>query len=110
MNDCSNEVKMLWLIPTLLFLGLMLLAILRDIPRVEAHLEKVYGFSSQIALRYAKLISSLIYLPAFTYLVLGTWLGETHRIGTFGACAFWALAPTWWFLGYLLTGARGKAN
>lgn len=104
------EVKMLWIIPFLLFLGLTLLAILRDVPRVTAHLESAYRFSNGVAFRYAKLISSLIYLPAFAYLVLGTWLGETHRIGAVGACAFWVAAPIWWFLGYLLTGGGAKAN
>jgi len=99
---------MIWIIPALLFFGLALLAILRDIPRVSAHLEHVYRCSNQSALRYARIISSLIYLPALAFWGLGTWLGETHQIGVIGDCAFFIAAPIWWFLGYLVTGGPPK--
>lgn len=101
---------MSWIIPIILFFGLTLIAILRDVPRIETHLEHTYRLSNQVASSYAKIIASVIYLPAFVFLVLGTWLGETYQIGAAGACVFWVAAPVWCFLGYLLTGGNSKTN
>lgn len=101
---------MLWLIPLLSWFVLTMLAAWRDTSRILANIEYTYGLSKQAARNYSKIVSSLIYLPAYGFVVLGTWLGETHQIDAIGAFALWLMALLWWFLGYLLTGGRSRAS
>jgi hypothetical protein len=100
---------MSWIIPFLLWLALIMLAAWRDISRIQSNLEYTYQLSTKVARRYALIIAGAIYIPAYAFLVLATWLLKTHQIGTFGIAALCLLGPLWWFLGYALTGGRANA-
>lgn len=105
-----NKDGTLWIIPLLSWFVLIVLAAWRDTARIRANIEHTYKLPEQVARNYSMIVTGVIYLPAYGFVILGAWLGERHQIGAIGVSCLWLMSPLWWVIGYLLTGGRSRTN